>query len=538
MELAVSSIQHPSTDTPTESAECAVLATDTVVQDSVIHSSNPVTAADCMDTADVEASTSVQTEQEEFEPVHVVVENDLQVSVHAQDLDDIYNALRGRDNTGFGAALSLVGVYFASFAMLIPNWKAMFSNDSQQIFFFGTFHKPITRCGLWQCCIGASCFWTQSCGPDCLAQEDDHGARGDIEDDYDAHDDPMVTASAIAIPQTNVHVTLLMIIAIGFGLLGVCGFFSRTSCRYAVASALASTAATGASVVALTDFNFLAHPGATTIQFDPSAGIYLTTISAIMFACSSIAFIVGRTSLRANNNDKQSRTVNDMGDLSVGLSSDMSDLPATLLGNTNGDSTVTATSLTHATPVPVADAVAEAETIEVATDAAGLSPGMGWWHGFLGSPHLKCFILSTVVWGGLSSLFWCLASGAAQVGPDDQVCDFKHDLHDWDSWEYQYYGYAVLIFYLVEACSSSSAQYLCNVEETETVYEFVDRIRDNRPSIWWHVQCYHYETYTVTEYYTDSDGRQQSRTRTETRRVDTHSARGFYYVRILHPTGL
>ena len=51
----------------------------------------------------------------------------------------------------------------------------------------------------------------------------------------------------------------------------------------------------------------------------------------------------------------------------------------------------------------------------------------------------------------------------------------------------------------------------------------MEHCRKERPTIWWHIQCYHYTTRTVR----DSNGH----TRTERTRVNTHSARKNYKFR-------
>jgi hypothetical protein len=348
-----------------------------------------------------------------------------------------------------------------------------------------------------------------------------------------------VPSSPISPPSTVPRVAASMILAVGSGLVGVCGFFSKSSGRYAIASGLACIAAAAACVIAMTDFNFLTQPNFASKDFQPSVGIYLAGISATMFACSSVAFIMGRTCCRCNssrNDTKQSGTGTDRTDflmISRPLSSG-SGLAAPLLSNrlTTSCAVAPATSTIQVTSAPVAvSAELESEPIELSTDA-DLRTGIGWWHGLLRSRHIQCFIWSAALWSGFSSVFFCLAAGAAQVGPQGPVCDFGDDLDGWFSWKYQFIVYVALLLYMIESCRSSSARYLSNMEETETVYEFVDKIRGNRPRIWWHVQCYHFETHTVTEYYTDEYGNRQSRTHTETKRVNTHSATGHYRVSV------
>jgi hypothetical protein len=89
------------------------------------------------------------------------------------------------------------------------------------------------------------------------------------------------------------------------------------------------------------------------------------------------------------------------------------------------------------------------------------------------------------------------------------------------------------IFYLTIVLRSHTFQYLRNINTTETVLAFMDRMYATKPTVTWSIQCYHYETrtrqvrYTVT-YYVGNQQHTETRYRTETyqERVNTHAASG------------
>jgi hypothetical protein len=66
-----------------------------------------------------------------------------------------------------------------------------------------------------------------------------------------------------------------------------------------------------------------------------------------------------------------------------------------------------------------------------------------------------------------------------------------------------------------------SARFMYNINWVEDVYHYVAQVKGQPPYFKYGVSCYHWETRTITEYYTDSNGNRQSRTRTETYRVTT-----------------
>ena len=74
------------------------------------------------------------------------------------------------------------------------------------------------------------------------------------------------------------------------------------------------------------------------------------------------------------------------------------------------------------------------------------------------------------------------------------------------------------IAYLIAEFYSTSFSYLYHKKGNIMMYQKMKELFCGHPIIKFNCVCYHFETYTV--YYTDSNG--NSRTRTETRRVNTH----------------
>ena len=86
-------------------------------------------------------------------------------------------------------------------------------------------------------------------------------------------------------------------------------------------------------------------------------------------------------------------------------------------------------------------------------------------------------------------------------------CDFTYALSPlW--WTCFGIGY---VLYVIECYMAGSHKFVRNTYVKETVYEFVRRIQLNRPTIWWKVECYHWETRTRTVTTTDSNGNTQTR---------------------------
>jgi hypothetical protein len=74
--------------------------------------------------------------------------------------------------------------------------------------------------------------------------------------------------------------------------------------------------------------------------------------------------------------------------------------------------------------------------------------------------------------------------------------------------------------YLIDSFYNPFSSYVWNLRTRVESYQFLAKLSDTRPNLWWHIQCYHYETRT----YRDSKGRTQTRQV----RVNTHSASGHY----------
>lgn len=86
-------------------------------------------------------------------------------------------------------------------------------------------------------------------------------------------------------------------------------------------------------------------------------------------------------------------------------------------------------------------------------------------------------------------------------------CDFAYKSRGW-WWACIVVAY---LLHLIECYFAGSHKFLRNSHVKETIYEFVDRIRQNEPSIWWKVQCYHYETRSRLVTTTDSNGNTTTR---------------------------
>ena len=85
------------------------------------------------------------------------------------------------------------------------------------------------------------------------------------------------------------------------------------------------------------------------------------------------------------------------------------------------------------------------------------------------------------------------------------------------------------IGHLAEAhCVSAERGYLNNIKTADQTHMHVHNVRSSMPTIRWNSQSYHYETRVHHETYTDSEGKQQRRTRHERVRVNTHHASKTY----------
>ncbi|MCQ2816543.1 MAG: hypothetical protein MJ252_04665 [archaeon] len=79
-------------------------------------------------------------------------------------------------------------------------------------------------------------------------------------------------------------------------------------------------------------------------------------------------------------------------------------------------------------------------------------------------------------------------------------------------------GITYLLYIIIEFCSPTFS-YLRHKRDSKGIYEKLSRLYRTAPIISFSCVCYHYETHT--EYYTDSEGKRQSRT--VTNRVNTYS---------------
>ncbi|KAJ3118006.1 hypothetical protein HDU96_004460 [Phlyctochytrium bullatum] len=88
------------------------------------------------------------------------------------------------------------------------------------------------------------------------------------------------------------------------------------------------------------------------------------------------------------------------------------------------------------------------------------------------------------------------------------------------------------------SCSISTETFLENIETDERLPQLVKHYRKVNPVVRFTIECYHYETETRIEYYTDSEGRMQQRQVSETKRVVTlNTSQDFAYRRCKDETG-
>ena len=78
------------------------------------------------------------------------------------------------------------------------------------------------------------------------------------------------------------------------------------------------------------------------------------------------------------------------------------------------------------------------------------------------------------------------------------------------------------ILTLLETKYCSEFKYLSNIGDIVSVKDFIANLRNAIPTVSFRCESYHNETRTRTESYTDSSGKSQTRTVTETVRVVTH----------------
>ena len=117
------------------------------------------------------------------------------------------------------------------------------------------------------------------------------------------------------------------------------------------------------------------------------------------------------------------------------------------------------------------------------------------------------WFLSVLVWGSIGFfIFGCVAGG------------------DLITWGGVTFGVMMLIYFIVEFCSSSCS-YLSNQRESADIYEYMKTLFYTPLHKIMHIQCYHYETH----HYTDRDSNGNVTHRTEQVRVNTHFASEHYY---------
>ena len=78
------------------------------------------------------------------------------------------------------------------------------------------------------------------------------------------------------------------------------------------------------------------------------------------------------------------------------------------------------------------------------------------------------------------------------------------------------------VLMLVESCVSSEKKYLSSIIADASAIEFMNKLKNTDPQRVMSIECYHWETRTMTVYYTDSNGNTQTRTETCQERVVTH----------------
>jgi hypothetical protein len=82
------------------------------------------------------------------------------------------------------------------------------------------------------------------------------------------------------------------------------------------------------------------------------------------------------------------------------------------------------------------------------------------------------------------------------------------------------------VVYLFSVLRSNTFQYLRNINTTETVLDYMNRMYRTEPAVRWFIQCYHYETRTRQVATPGPNGTTVYRTETYQERVNTHSANG------------
>eukprot|EP01084_Bolivina_argentea_P260927 440793_1 len=169
--------------------------------------------------------------------------------------------------------------------------------------------------------------------------------------------------------------------------------------------------------------------------------------------------------------------------------------------------------------------------------------------------HMKSWILSILLWCSIATKLVCFFWRDELCCCDANYCSnsLYAELYANDDWQaicngeiYDSYAisnvcrspcnfamswYAlgllcgVYFFYLIETiCCSSSRRYLSNTGSSDTVYEYVNRLKSYPPSIYWWVECYHWK---VTQTTTTTNGVTQTQEHRE--RVVTHTNHMHYH---------
>ena len=93
--------------------------------------------------------------------------------------------------------------------------------------------------------------------------------------------------------------------------------------------------------------------------------------------------------------------------------------------------------------------------------------------------------------------------------------------------EYRTAPYCIIpilwVLMLLETLVCNEYNYLSNLGDLVNVKEFIQTLRATRPSVSFSSESYHYETRYRTVYYTDSNGKSQTRTESYQEIVVTHT---------------
>eukprot|EP01083_Nonionella_stella_P139572 425994_1 len=190
-----------------------------------------------------------------------------------------------------------------------------------------------------------------------------------------------------------------------------------------------------------------------------------------------------------------------------------------------------------------------------AVDNPKRTRGMGWINACGNEPHIKTWLLTLILWFliairvvcthftdelcscacGSWSNYWdiygpqsCELSDCVDGDASDTAlscstpCDFAYAHAGW--WKVVFV--ITIIVYLMECWFSNSRKYLSQSMIKESAYQYVERIRNTAPDIWWKVECYHMEP--VYEAIRDGYGNEIGRRKVKEQRVTTWNARQSY----------